>query len=62
MSIIASVHYREGAPTSHLDINNGSVPETGFDWMGLFPPDAEDAVNGRQLPKLVQEERIGNRS
>ncbi|MCE7797979.1 magnesium/cobalt transporter CorA [Sphingobium sufflavum] len=69
MTIIAAVHYEEGAPAARIDITDGTAPATGFDWIGLFQPSAEemaavarryglhplaveDAVNGRQMPKL----------
>lgn len=69
MTIIAAVHYEEGESAAGIDINGGSAPETGFDWIGLFEPEeaemaavalryglhplaVEDAVNGRQMPKL----------
>ncbi|HEX7822802.1 MAG TPA: magnesium/cobalt transporter CorA [Sphingobium sp.] len=69
MSVVAAVHYEQGAPAADIDITQGVAPETGFDWIGLYQPtDAEmaavarryglhplaveDAVNGRQMPKL----------
>lgn len=69
MTIIAAVHYEEGLPASQIEIGNGSAPDTGFDWIGLYQPTVEemdavarryglhplaveDAVDGRQMPKL----------
>ncbi|MET0361933.1 MAG: magnesium/cobalt transporter CorA [Sphingobium sp.] len=69
MTIVAAVHYEAGAPASEIDIRSGGMPESGFDWIGLYQPDAdemaavarryglhplavEDALNGRQMPKL----------
>ncbi|HEX7854356.1 MAG TPA: magnesium and cobalt transport protein CorA [Sphingobium sp.] len=70
MTIIAATHYESGQPSDRIDLTqDGGIPPTGFDWIGLFEPSAEemaavahryglhplaveDAVDGRQLPKI----------
>ncbi len=69
MTVVAAVHYEQGAPASQIGISGGGPPETGFDWIGLCQPSkeemaavalryglhplaVEDAIDGRQMPKL----------
>lgn len=42
MTVVAAVHYEEGAPSAGIDIHSDAVVETGFDWIGLFAPTEEE--------------------
>lgn len=69
MTIVAAIHYEEGAPAADINIHRDDLSTTGFDWIGvhdathdemaalarryhLHPLAVEDALDGRQMPKL----------
>lgn len=65
MTVIAAVHYEDGAAVTPIDLaREGQAPINGFDWIGLFEPiEAEmAAVAGRYgLHPLAVEDALNGR-
>jgi magnesium transporter len=65
VTVVAAVHYEDGKATGAVDLSNDTDrPTSGFDWIGLFEPTAEEMaqIGGRYgLHPLAIEDALNGR-